>query len=303
VSTGPDDIDREEREALAGLEEQLDAVRERHRDDPPLALLRAARADALPSELQEAVDQHLANSEWSRALVDGLEQDEPVLDPHAARRLYATIDGKLAQQRDREGFKIWLRYGLITPAIAVAVLAIWFVVYRPDRAIAPTSSPPVVAVAPPEARPLFTLALDKPDVKLSAAALTWRGAAGENALLADLKPALDAYRQNDYATSDRLLMALSTKYPNAVEVHFYQGVSRLFLSEARLAINAFDAAEKLADTTFLADILWYRAIAEQHAGNNADARTRLEALCRGSSSPERACAALEQLDAALSGQR
>lgn len=303
MSSPPDDLDREEREALAGLGEQLDAMRERHRADPPLELLRAARADALPSELQDAVSRHLAENEWSRALVEGLEQNEFVLDQHAQRRLYARLDEKLAQQRDSEGFKVWFRYALITPAIAVGVLAIWFVVYRPDRAIAPASSPPVAAVAPPDAGPAFKLALIKPEVRLSAAALTWRGASNDNALLADLKPALDAYRQNDYAIANRLLTELSAKYPNAVEAHFYQGISRLFLADAPAAISAFDAAEKVADATFIADILWYRAIAEQHAGNNAEARTRLESLCHGSSRPERACAALEQLDAAAPGRQ
>lgn len=304
MSTHPDDIDREERDALAGLEEQLEALRDRHRGDPPLELLRAARADALPSELQDAAGEHLSKSEWSRALVEGLEHEEPVLDPQAHRRLYAKIDGRIAQERDSQGFKIWFRYLLITPAIAVAVLAIWFVVYRPDQTVLqPIATPPPVAVAPAGDAPVFQLALDKPDVRLSPASLTWRGATNDNQLLADLKPALDAYRQNDYESTNRLLTPLATQYPNAVEVHFYQGISRLFLAEPALAINSFAAAEKVADDTFIADILWYRAIAEQHAGNNADARARLEALCHGSRSPQRACAALEQLNASSSGRR
>ena len=299
MSTHPDDIDREERDALAGLEDQLESMRERHRDDPPLELLRAARADALPSELQDVVGRHLSESDWSRALAEGLEHDEPVLDPQAERRLYARIDEKLAQQRDSEGFKIWFRYALITPAIAVAVLAIWFVMYRPDQTISqPIVTPPVAVVpAPAEALP-FRLALTKPDVRLSAAALTWRGAANDNQLLADLKPALDAYRQSDYETVDRLLTPLATQYPSAVEVPFYQGLARLFLARPALAIDSFATAEKVADDTFIADIMWYRAVAEQHAGNTVEARARLESLCHASRSPERACAVLEQLNAA-----
>jgi len=297
VSTDPDDIDREERDALAGLEDQLEAMRERHRGDPPLDLLRAARADALPSELQDVVGQHLSRSDWSRALVEGLEHEEPVLDSQAQRRLYARIDGRIAQERDSQGFKIWFRYLLVTPAIAVGVLAIWFVVYRPDQSVLqPIATPPPVAAIPPADAPVFQLALDKPDVRLSPAALTWRGATSDNQLLADLKPALDAYRQNDYESTNRVLTALATRYPNAVEVHFYQGIARLFLAEPALAINSFAAAEEIADDTFIADVLWYRAIAEQHAGNDTDARARLETLCHGSRSPERACTALEQLN-------
>jgi hypothetical protein len=227
----------------------------------------------------------------ARASVEGLEHDEPLLDPHAERRLYARIDGSLASQRDSEAFKVWFRWALITPAIAVGVLAIWFVVYRPDRAIAPASPRSIAAQAPPTAAPSFQIALTKPDVRLGAAT-------GDNQLLADLKPALDAYRQNDYATANALFTALATRYPDAVEVHFYQGVSRLFLADAALAVSSFEAAEKVADDTFIADIVWYRAVAEQHAGHAAAARARLESLCHGSRSPERACAALEQLNAA-----
>jgi len=49
VTTDRHHWDREEREGLAGLEAQLDAMQRRHRNDPPIELLRAAQADALPS--------------------------------------------------------------------------------------------------------------------------------------------------------------------------------------------------------------------------------------------------------------
>jgi hypothetical protein len=244
----------------------------------------------------------LSRSDVNGALVEGLNHDEPVLDPHAERRLYARIDGTLAQERDDERFKIWFRYALITPAIAVGVLAIWFVLYGPDRTMSQPIATLPVALAPSADAPPFRLSLSKPDVRLSAAALSRRGATNDNQLLADLEPALDAYRQNDYAVADRLLTSLERQYPNAVEVHFYQGISRLFLAEPALAIESFDAAEKVADDTFIADILWYRAIAEQHAGNNAEARARLESLCHGSRVPERSCAALEQLNAAVASR-
>ena len=38
-----------------GLEDQVEAMRRRHGTDPTFELLRAANADALPTELQEAV--------------------------------------------------------------------------------------------------------------------------------------------------------------------------------------------------------------------------------------------------------
>jgi hypothetical protein len=131
-------------------------------------------------------------------------------------------------------------------------------------------------------------------------ALTWRGSKpasdNGNQLLTDLKPGLDAYRRGDYATADRELTALATRYPGTIEILFYQGVSRLFLNDLAGAITAFDAADAVGDPTFAADVTWYRAVAEQRAGNAANARTRLEAICsaRGTDAA-RACTALEQI--------
>jgi hypothetical protein len=50
------------------------------------------------------------------------------------------------------------------------------------------------------------------------------------------------------------------------------------------------------DRTFASDNAWYRAVAEQRSGRDAQARSRLDAICsaRGPDAP-RACTALEQL--------
>jgi len=68
VSTNRDDWDREERQALADLEDQFDEMRQRHAGDPPIELLRAARAQVLPDDLQTSVSEHLAASAMSRTL-------------------------------------------------------------------------------------------------------------------------------------------------------------------------------------------------------------------------------------------
>ena len=67
----PRDWDAEDHEALDGLERELAEIRERHQDDPSLDMLRAAAADALPPELTARVAQHLAQSAWSRTLLEG----------------------------------------------------------------------------------------------------------------------------------------------------------------------------------------------------------------------------------------
>jgi len=297
MSGSRDDRDREEREALQGVEDQLAQIRERHRNDPSLELLRAARADVLPEELQKAVSRHLDESAWSRALLDGVPEPDATLTPETEQRLLARIKKEAARAHE-PGAWGWLHRAVFASALAAAALVAW-VVTRPNVTSSPSGPTSTVAVAtPPPA--LVQLSFDKPDVRLSMAALTWRGASAENQLLTDLKPALDAYRRSDYAAADEAFSALSTRYPQSIEVLFYQGVARLFRNDFTGAINVLTAAETVADGTFLPDVRWYRAVAEQNAGHFAEARTRLDAICRDTSAggdhAARGCAALTRIE-------
>lgn len=299
-----DDWDEDEREALDGLRDELAALRARHANDPPLELLRAARSDALPPKLQASVSQHLSESGWSRALVEGLEDAGEPLEQAEQERLLARVKKEARQPSKGETSRRWLRPAFLGAALAASVVAgLW--INRPGPAL-PPSAPPraTVADAAPPPAPLFQLPLEKPDVKLSAAALTWRGAAGQKGLLADLEPALEAYGRSDYAAAERELSALSSRYPRSVEVLFYQGVTRLFLNDVSGAIAALTAAERVADGSFAPDVAWYRALAEQRAGNVSEARARLDSLCRGTSErASRACEAVKQLDSATASPR
>jgi hypothetical protein len=308
VSTNSYDWDREEREALAGLEDQIEAMRKRHHADPPFELLRAARGDALPPDLQAAVSEHISGSAVSRTLADGLGDDEPELSREDEQRLLARItrDARAASEPARTWR--WLRPLIAASAIAAIAVLAWKVA-DPNRPGEPAATPEsTVAVVTPPAAP-FLLPFDKPDVKIGMAALTWRGSSqGNNQLLADLKPGLDAYRTGDYATAERELTALAARYPGTIEILFYQGISRLFLNDPSGAVASFSAAESVGDQSFAADVSWYRAVADQRAGNAAAARTRLEALCAAKTGPDsqpaaRACAALDQITAASSPGR
>jgi hypothetical protein len=296
VSTPRSDWDRNERDALAGLEDQVEAMRRRHRADPPFELIRAAHADVLPTELQAAVSEHLAESAMSRTLAEGLGPDEPALAAEDGERLLARVLKEAGRANTPARGWGWLRPLFLGSAVAAAALLVWFVSSRSE--VAPTAPPEsTVAIAQPPSVPVFLLPLQKPDVRVGMAALTWRGSTGtNNQLLADLKPGLDAYRQGDYATADRELTALAARYPGTIEILFYQGVSRLFLNDLTGAIAALTAAEAIGDAMFAADVSWYRAVAEQRAGNVVDARARLGALCRANSEgAARACAALDEL--------
>ena len=93
MSKPRDGWDADEREALDGLEDELAEIRRKHQDDPSLAMLRAADADALPPDLQARVARHLQDSAWSQALVDGLR------DTGADDRLDAESEDRLLRRR------------------------------------------------------------------------------------------------------------------------------------------------------------------------------------------------------------
>jgi tetratricopeptide (TPR) repeat protein len=319
VSTDQDDWDREERQALAGLGAQIDAMRRRHAGDPPIELLRAARADVLPEDLQTAVSEHLAASAMSRTLADGCDDEPPALSDAEQERLLARIVKEASAsasaygETGRERLWGWLRPVLVGSGIVAIASLVWVVSKRTE--VGERLGPPdtQVVVALPPAVPPFLLPFEKPDVRLGMGALTWRGSKPTssddgNQLLADMKPGLDAYRQNDYAAANRELTALASRYPGTIEILFYQGVSRLFLNDYAGAIASFEAAEAIGDRTFAGDVAWYRAVAEQRSGRAAEARSRLDAICsarddrnvRLQPDPRdavRACTALEQLAA------
>ena len=319
MSTDRHDWDREERQALAGLEDQIDAMRRRHVGDPPLELLRAARADALPEDLQTSVSEHLAASAMSRTLADGPGDDAPALSDDDQERLLARIMKEARTESAPPSAWRWLRPVLVGSGIVAVASLVWMVSKRTE--VGERLGPPdtQVVLALPPAAPPFLLPFEKPDVRLGMAALTWRGSSPStsddgNQLLADLKPGLDAYRRNDYAAANRELSALANRYPGTIEILFYQGVSRLFLNDYAGAIAAFDAADAVGDRTFAGDVAWFRAVAEQRSGNEAQARARLDAICNARDdrsdrlqpdqrNAARACTALEQMAKAPANPR
>jgi hypothetical protein len=293
-----DGWDREEREALGALREPLAALQARHQNDPDIDLLRAAHHDVLPPDLQTDVAHRLTHDPWARALVEGLDGAEPTFDTSDQDRLLARIQRDTKRQ-DVPGTRwAWLRTAF-AGAVLVAVAAIGWIAYRgsspPPSTVAPV---PEQTVASTPTKPAFQLPLDKPEVTLSLAALTWRGGGASNPFLKDLKGPLDAFREEEYAAADRGFTALEPRYPEAVEVFFYGGVSRLFLNEPARALISLTKASELADATFAPQVSWYRAIAAERTSDTAAARRLLEALCGGSSErAAAACEAIKRIDA------
>ena len=292
----PQDWDAEERDALAGFERELAELRRRHQGHPSLAMLRAAAANALPPELQARVDEHLKESAWSRTLVEGLHEaaGEDRLDASEENRLLARIMNEARVAAIRPASPRW-QPAVIAGGLALAATVILAVMWpRPAEQPAPPVAAAPAAPGTP-AQPVALIAFAKPDVKLSASALTWRAGAA-NPFMTDIAPAFEAYRSDDYPKAATMFEQLLVKYPNSIELLFYRGVSLMLAGNDAGAIAPLEAAAKVADTTFADDVAWFLAVARQHAGNK-DANT-FEQLCRGRSSyADASCAAAKQLGA------
>ena len=268
-------------------------------DDPRLsvAVLRVAGEGVLPPDLEAAAQEYLSRTAAARELIEELERRE-VLDADGEARLLARITQETKPSDAKSAVWSWRgSAAAVIAGIAVAGAAIFVTTRKaPDAA-----APPPGVIAPPAAGPAeapaasFQLPLERPDLRISLKALTWRGAADGNPVLAALKPAFDAFRADDFARAEREFTGVSQRYPDLIEVALYQGVSRLFLDDTTGAIQSLQRASTLANPAFAADVAWYLAVAEERAGQVAAARERLLAACRADSGNDRACRSADLL--------
>jgi hypothetical protein len=294
----PDDWTEDEERLVAPLQQDLDAVRARHHGDPPLTLLRAADAEALPEPLQTDVAGELARHRWHRALIEGAAEAETGLDRAGEDRLLARLHAEAASSAPARVLRFpraW-RPVLALAAAAVLVTTVVLRMRAPQLPASITPTPAATAASTPSATPSFVLTLDKPDVKLTATALVRRSTGRDAKFVDDVAPALNAYRAGDYQAAAAAFVRVQAQYPDAVEIPFYLGVTRLFLDDPAGAASSLEAARRVADDTFSADVSWYLAVAQERAGNRTAARTELETLCGGQSSyAARACAAASKV--------
>ena len=305
MSNRRDDWDGDEREAFDGLEADLAEIRRRHQDDPSLAMLRAADKDALPQELQARVGRHLRDSPWSRALVDGLRETgvDDRLDAESEGRLFARITRAAQAETNAAPVRSW-KPALMMGGLALAAsLLVSVVVSRPrttgvvDSATLPARSEQPLVVESSR-RSTFEISYAKPEVKLSPAALTWRGTASANPFMEAVAPAFDAYRSGDYAKAVAVFDSLSTAYPTSIEVLFYLGISRMLAGDDAAAVAPLQAAARLRNATFAEDVEWFLAVARARSGD-LDATAVIDSLCAGGGAhASEACAASAQLHSA-----
>jgi len=253
---------------------------------PSIQSLRAAGANALPEPQQSMVVLHTAGCRACRSVQADLEalQSPPELEEEDMRRIRSQIALKLKKDRGRR-FPL-LRIISWRPALAVAAIGIcaslFFIKFRDRLPVNLTTDSGKQLQTPPDMAQAFPL--EKPDVKLSLAVLTWRGTEQTNGSFAnDIAPALDFYRTNRFAEAAAQLEKLSGKYPDSIEVCFYQGISRLFLGAYGSATQSLEKARKLADDSFLPDVDWYLALAYQRSGRLPESRSCLSSLAAGQS--------------------
>jgi len=295
VTAGPPTPDRDQ-DADAGAEvrAEFDAFAARHRHDPPLAVLRAASADALPSGFQEQAAAALDASPWRRQILDGAHEAEGEADltPQESEALLARIHREAALVHPAGGrrpLRAVIRFGL--PLLAAAALVFAVVMVRPvGPPPTPTSDAAPVVATP--AAPAFRIAIEAAPVKLTAAALTRRSPGQAGVFTDDAAPAFSAYRAGRFADAATAFTDLARRYPNAPEAAFYLGVSRLLSGDPTGAHTALMAARTIDDPIFRDDVAWYLAASEERMGQTSAARDELRALCQGHSAlASRACEA------------
>ena len=284
MKTPPDGWDDDEEQLPDDLARELTSARPRGKQ-PALEVLRAAGEGVLPAELDASAQWYLAHNDGARALVTAV-NDSAGLDAAAEGRLLERITRDAAAiDRERRSSPWRWQVAAAIGAIAIAGSA-WWMVQRGHSAAVATPPPAIVAEAPAPAPEAFLIPLERPNVRISLSAMTWRGRGPDNPVLVALKPALDAFRAGDYAKADREFSIVAPRYPDLIETALYQGVSRLFLNDWSGAIAELQRAQAIGDPAFAADIEWYLAIAEERSGDRAAARKRLQALCeRDPSSP------------------
>jgi TolA-binding protein len=294
-----------EKELAARLGTPLEELRARRAHCPPLEMLRGVTGDALPAERKAEVEQHLRTCSMCRTLAADLQDDELAgPSPAEAQRIRARVEAEVGrkagaaaaptQRRGAPGLWAWI----VRPALALAVLAllVWVgrIAFQKPEAPAVTQQPPVPAQLP------AALRLEMPEVKLRAAAvLVMRGGGDSQQYLKDLAPALDAYRAGNYAAAAQEFSALEPKYPKAVEVFFYGGVSWLQRGANDSAVQSLGHAQTLREPEFADEVAWYLGLAYHRAGNIQAARAQFEKVCAGKSAfSMRACAAAKELGSA-----
>jgi hypothetical protein len=273
------------------VESRLQLLRGRGCPDPDL--IRASQFDSLPEELRSQVRHHVERCSICNQITRDLEDPEMLAlsneeEDRIRQRVFDSISRSTRPARQ------WRLWWLSIP-VAASVLIVAALYWGKGAG----SEPPGVArqepTQPTPATPVpSVLTLTKPPMQIPAALLVFRSEGDPNN--AALARAFNAYKSDNYEESAKLFGSLRPQLAGLPEVHFYHGVSLLFLSRHPEAVPALEAAKQAARGGFAREVTWYLALAH-HLGENRDRATaELQELCRlpGSHQTE-ACAGIKEL--------
>jgi len=298
------DFDNDEKEFRREIDASLANLSANAGSCPHPDLIMAA-AVGVEMENSGRILQHLNACPVCQQLVrDVAEHDFAGASEEEDRRIRARWNKETLPQRKPR--RAWIFSPFVAGTAAAAILIAFALTYTlretapPDSRgiIAGNQGNPASTATPPTAKTRTAFVLTKAAIKVpTSAVLTVRsGEADSRAFLNDFASALEPYRNDDFAEAVRRLLPLSEKYRDSAEVHFYLGVSRLFLHKDSSALESLETARRLADDRLRDDLSWYLALALDRAGRVEDSRREIGALCSGAGEyQKRACAAQEEI--------
>lgn len=251
---------------------------------PAPELVFALREGALPGEFQSLIFAHVEQCHACRTLaeamaslpVDGMTvvERERILS-----RLRAGTPRAKPAQSWWSAWRVAITGVSAATILAVAVLGGWIAFGLIESPLPALPAGPSVARLEQPA----LLRLEKPPLPVSGVDLLWRGAPERPRIHDELAIALEPFGRDDFAESATRLRRLTAVYPGDPQVHFYLGVSELYLERHGEAIETLSASLRLAadDPELSATSTWYLALAYQRSGQRDRAIAMLERLCQG----------------------
>jgi hypothetical protein len=232
---------------------------------PPLALLRAWQAEALPEELVHDVAEHVGTCRICSGLLADLEQlPEPTITAAERERIRRKLPLIVPAEHKRP---TWKWYSIAAAVAAVAVSAVYLTVRETRRSTetAQRIQTPLPSVIPP-ATPTPAPSTTAPQVQVAqldpplalAPGMVLRGeASSSQPTAAELDPAFSAYNSGDYPQAIALFSQLAKQYPRSGTPFLYLGVSQLLNNENNEALFNLTRAQKFVDASQRDAASWY----------------------------------------------
>ncbi len=255
--------------------------------DPDLLLAR--RSELLDADVRAALEDHIASCDACARLVsdlDSMQLDAP--DPAIESAVLARV------RKSGPPSQFWRLPLAAALVIGCAGTFAWWM-----RAPGAPSAPhaPVAPVAPVSpVAPVAMWTVEALPVRVPLSAVGVSRSAENRAASVALLDALAPYQAGRYADAIPALREVARLYPESGEAALYLGVTLLLADQPGDALAPLERAARQVESARRADVEWYRATAEQRAGQTSEARDHLAALCAAAGGyQQRACAATQAL--------